>query len=112
MQGVISPTDSRWRDDIAAFEEGDEETSEAAKNRIEGEQRRKRDLMDKGAFTWKPNFFELVDHPYMTADNQPIDTKEEKPHQWRLIQGEKGYWERRKRQDWSDMPYLWGPPEE
>lgn len=37
MHGVIPITDSRWRDDIVYFEEGDEDTSENIKNRIEGE---------------------------------------------------------------------------
>jgi len=28
---------------------------------------------------------------------------------WEMIEGEKGYWARRERGDWSDMPNLWGP---
>ena len=63
MRGVIPISDSRWRDDIVRFEEGDEENSETIKNVIEGEQRRKRNLQDKGLLTHKPLFFEKIDHP-------------------------------------------------
>lgn len=112
MAGVVPITDSRWRDDITLYEEGDEPNAEQAKNRIETEQRRKRSLMEKGQLQHKPLFFEKIDHPQLSQTQHLIKHNEEKPIQYRLITGEKGYWERRKRGDWSDLPYLWGPPDE
>ena len=55
-------------------------------------------------------FFRPVPHPYVTTDM--IDTGDTVPLLYELIENEgdnKGYWERRERQDWSDMPNLWGP---
>ena len=32
--------------------------------------------------------------------------------QWELREDDQGYWEKRKRGDWQDMPNLWGPFED
>ena len=32
--------------------------------------------------------------------------------QYELLEGGNGYWERRERGDWQDMPNLWGPFDE
>lgn len=42
MQGVISPTDSRFRNDVRLMEEGDLDAADIEKVKIEEEQRRKR----------------------------------------------------------------------
>ena len=43
-------------------------------------------------------------------DNSALKTGEDIPIQWLFIMGDKnGYWERRERGDWNDMPKLWGP---
>ena len=62
---------------------------------------------------WQPNFFRAVPHPYIT-NNDNIQTNEEVPIYYQLIQnedgcGNKGYWERRENGEWDDMPNLWGP---
>lgn len=59
----------------------------------------------------KPFFFKEVPHPYLN-NNEILDSKEtSNPVLWQLIEGEgdnKGYWERRENNDWSDMPNLFG----
>lgn len=42
MYGVVSPTDTRWRNDLRLFEEGDWDEADNVKVKIEEEQRRKR----------------------------------------------------------------------
>ena len=42
MNGVVAPTDSRWREDIQLYEEGDVENADRLKVDYEIEQRRKR----------------------------------------------------------------------
>jgi len=46
MEGVVAPTDSRFRQDLRSFEEGRIDESELNKNLIEEEQRRKRREME------------------------------------------------------------------
>ena len=56
----------------------------------------------------KPMFFREVPHPFIT--NQLLTTGQEKPVKYLLVENEedkKGYWERRERKDWGDMPKLW-----
>ena len=62
--------------------------------------------MEEGTIPqWGARFFEEIDHPYL---KEPY-AGEERPKMYRLIQGDRGYWARRERQDWADMPNLWGP---
>lgn len=107
MEGVLPPTDSRFRDDIRIYEEGDAETADKVKCQIEEEQRRKRRLYDKEGRKWQPMFFEEIDHPHLKKGE--LETNEETPKFWRLMQGEKSYWNRRKTGDWKGSPSLWGP---
>lgn len=58
MKGVVAPTDSRWRDDIKYYEEGDADQADKVKFDIEEEQRRKRKLQEAGELKIEPNFFE------------------------------------------------------
>ena len=47
-------------------------------------------------------------HPYLY--NEILDTKENDPIHFELIEGPEGYWERRKNKDWSNLTTnLWGP---
>jgi len=57
MESILPPTDSRFRQDLRLFEEGQIDESEIEKNKIEEEQRRKRRDMDARNETWSPNFF-------------------------------------------------------
>ena len=107
MKGIVSPTDTRFRGDLRLYEEGEAEEADKVKVDIEEEQRRKRRLQEAGE-VWKPNFFEEVPHPFL-KEGHGLPIGEEHPIMWKLIEGEKGYWERRARGDWSDMPNLWGP---
>ena len=108
MHGVVAPTDSRFRMDQRLFEEGQIDEADDEKILIEEEQRRKRKEMKAGE-KWEPNFFRKVDHPYL-KDNTIVDTLEEKPIFYELVEDSPdGYWERRKRGDWSGMPSLFGP---
>ena len=104
MEGVVAPTDSRFREDLRSFEEGRIDESELNKNLIEEEQRRKRREMEQRNETWTPNFFKEVPHPFL-KDNSELKTGEEIPHYYELIKGQKnGYWERRERGDWNGLP--------
>ena len=109
MTGIVAPTDSRFRRDIQFHEAGHFDEAEKAKKEIEEEQRRTRNQM--GNNVWQPKFFVLRKHPYI-KDNKMIATHEDRPAFYDIIEGagdQKGYWERRERGDWSDMPNLWGP---
>ncbi|QLQ80931.1 hypothetical protein HG537_0E02860 [Torulaspora globosa] len=82
----LPPTDSRLRPDIKAYEDGNIQMAETLKLKLEQAQR---DRRSKGSDV-KPKFFE-----------------KSKNNTWKLIQGPNGYWERRKRQDWSGITALW-----
>lgn len=108
MEGYVAPTDSRWRGDLRFFEEGHLEQADIEKINIEQRQRKMRKLMEDGHIPkFKPNFFRQITHPFVRNDELP--TGEEQPLIFELVEGDKGYWERRERQDWSDLPNLWGP---
>lgn len=47
MKGVVSPADSRWRDDLRHYENGDFDQADSTKIDIEEEQRRKRKVFEK-----------------------------------------------------------------
>lgn len=82
----LPPTDSRLRPDIKAYEQGHVDEAESLKLKLEQAQRERR---SKGLDV-KPKFFEKT-----------------KSGSWKLIQGPNGYWERRKRRDWSGVTELW-----
>ena len=110
MSDVICPTDTRFRPDLRAYEEGEVETAELAKVEIEEEQRRKRRHYEQIGKTWEPKFFRKVNHPFLKPQ-QGLSTKidEEIPYMYKLIEGDQGYWEKRKKGDWKDSQQLWGP---
>ena len=108
MEGVVAPTDTRWRDDVRLLEEGDDDGSEQAKVKIEEEQRRTRREMEKNKQVHVPRFFEQINHPHIRADTK-VNHLEKQPCMWIVKEGELGYWERRKNGNWADMPRLYGP---
>jgi oxysterol-binding protein-related protein 3/6/7 len=108
MQDMVSPTDSRFRQDLRLYEEGQADSADEAKILIEEEQRRKRAHFEETGEQWEPRFFRKVEHPFLRKGDAMVKTiKEDEPVMWELIEGENGYWERRKRGDWADMPRLW-----
>ena len=109
MEGIIAPTDSRWRNDLRYFEEDLMEEADNEKVIIEDEQRRKRKIFETNKKEWKPYFFEEVPHPFLRKQNELNILN---PIQYKLIENkgdQKGYWERRQKGDWKDLPNLWGP---
>ncbi|EDO14828.1 hypothetical protein Kpol_339p15 [Vanderwaltozyma polyspora DSM 70294] len=85
-KGNIPPTDSRLRPDIRAYENGEIDKAEKLKLELEQMQR---DRRNEGKDV-KPQYFKKV------SDNK-----------WEFIRGKNGYWDRRKRHDWSNVVPLW-----
>ena len=69
MEGVVAPTDSRWRNDLRYFEEDLMEEADNEKVLIEEEQRRKRKFYENNKQEWKPLFFEAIPHPFLRKEN-------------------------------------------
>mmetsp|Transcript_10612 Transcript_10612/g.16197 ORF Transcript_10612/g.16197 Transcript_10612/m.16197 type:complete len:211 (-) Transcript_10612:56-688(-) len=111
MEGALPRTDCRFRRDMRLYEEGKVDEADAVKLTIEEQQRKVRKEIEEGTQEpWQPKFFKKTEHPYLTSRAE-LNTNEleDPPIHYELITGEKGYWERRKRGDWEDMPNLWGP---
>lgn len=85
-QGHIPPTDSRLRPDLRLYEDGNVEEAEALKLKLEQDQRERR----QNSQDVKPQYFERVS-----------DT------QWKFIEGQRGYWERRRIKEWDGLVPLW-----
>ena len=103
MTGVIAPTDSRFRMDQRLYEEGQIEEADVEKQQIEELQRNTRKaIVDGERGPWECKFFEEIEHPFLKQGQ--LQTNEEVPLMWKLIDGEKGYWARRNRGDWGDLP--------
>ncbi|EER35606.1 conserved hypothetical protein [Candida tropicalis MYA-3404] len=94
-RGKMAPTDSRNRPDLQAYEKGDVDNAEDLKNKLEQDQRVRRKEMEEAGTVHVPKFFRQ-------KGNGPVDESE-----WEFIQGEKSYWNRRKRGDWEDLLQLW-----
>ena len=58
-----------------------------------------------------PKFFKEIDHPFIKKPCEFIQNCD-KPFCYELIKGQNGYWERRERQDWKDLPNIFGPFDE
>ncbi|CCK68891.1 oxysterol-binding protein related protein OSH3 KNAG_0B04570 [Huiozyma naganishii CBS 8797] len=85
-KGQLPPTDSRLRPDVKAYEAGDIETAETLKLQLEQKQRERR---QRG---------EDVEPQYFVKSSSKT---------WQYKRGPDSYWERRKRQDWSNVVPLW-----
>ncbi|QBM86023.1 Pleckstrin-likey domain-containing protein [Metschnikowia aff. pulcherrima] len=96
-KGFLPPTDSRFRPDMQAYEEGKVNEAEALKQKVEeGQRRRRKDLEEKG-LSHQPMFF------------QQVDGEPDKPDsgEWIYKNGKLSYWERRKAHNWAGVPEIW-----
>ncbi|RPD81820.1 hypothetical protein L226DRAFT_528057 [Lentinus tigrinus ALCF2SS1-7] len=81
LEGRLPPTDSRYRPDVRALENGDLDTAESEKQRLEEMQRERRNCGEERA----PRWFKQVGDEWIYAG---------------------GYWEQRQR-GWTDVEPLW-----
>ncbi|XP_053186704.1 oxysterol-binding protein-related protein 1-like [Scomber japonicus] len=88
MEGVIPPTDSRFRPDIKAMENGDIDLASAEKKRLEEKQRTARKDRSKSTQEWKNRWFQQGPNPYTKAQD------------WIYL---KGYWDR----NYTQMPEIY-----
>ncbi|KAK0846504.1 Oxysterol-binding protein 3 [Friedmanniomyces endolithicus] len=89
--GHLPPTDSRLRPDQLALEKGDVDEAETMKAKLEERQRARRKVLAGLGQEWKPLFFENV--------------AEDDEEAW-MLKESGGYWERRAKGDWGDVPQL------
>jgi len=82
----LPPTDSRFRPDQKAMEEGNMEFADEEKARIEADQRTRRKAREEKGQDWVPKWFE--------ADGD----------EWKY---KGGYWEARAKKDWGESEKLW-----
>ncbi|KAH3918704.1 hypothetical protein HBI56_024810 [Parastagonospora nodorum] len=88
----IPPTDSRFRPDQKALEDGDLDKAEALKARLEERQRARRRVMEEHGEEWRPKWFSKV---------EAVELGDEEV--WRLKGGKEGYWESRERGEWEGV---------
>lgn len=60
---VLAPTDSRWRPDQRALENGDLKLAASEKNRLEEKQRAVRRYREKNKIEYAPKYFEEKEDP-------------------------------------------------
>ena len=66
MNGVVAPTDSRFRMDQRYWEEGKMNEADVEKARLEVKQRASRKVRADTGEEWSPQFFrEVKDHPHL-----------------------------------------------
>ncbi|KAF2036683.1 hypothetical protein EK21DRAFT_52023 [Setomelanomma holmii] len=90
----LPPTDSRYRSDQKALEEGDLDRAEALKARLEERQRARRRVMEEHGEEWRPRWFSRVEGVELGGDEEEV---------WRLRGGKEGYWECRERGMWEGV---------
>jgi hypothetical protein len=91
----IAPTDSRYRPDQRALEDGDLDRAEGLKARLEERQRARRRVMEDHGEEWKPRWFTKI-----SADEAAQVGEDEV---WRLRSGKEGYWECRQNNRWEGV---------
>ena len=91
----IPITDTRLRPDQRAWEDGDLDTAEALKARLEERQRARRRVMEEHNEEWKPKWFTKAKAEEAAA----LDDEEV----WRLKGGKDGYWESREAGRWEGV---------
>jgi hypothetical protein len=80
MEGVVAPTDSRFRGDLRLYEEGFVEDADEVKLRIEEKQRALRKKIEENEMPpWKPMFFREVKHPFLKPEDQLGPLRDEDP---------------------------------
>ncbi|KAF2830712.1 hypothetical protein CC86DRAFT_166432 [Ophiobolus disseminans] len=93
--GHVAPTDSRFRPDQKALEDGDLDRAEALKARLEERQRSRRRVMEEHGESWRPRWFNKVEN----GEAEALGEEEV----WRLKSGKEGYWECRERGQWEGV---------
>ncbi|GEQ66552.1 hypothetical protein JCM33374_g215 [Metschnikowia sp. JCM 33374] len=96
-KGKLPPTDSRFRPDMQAYENGNVKEAEALKQEVEEGQRLRRKTYEDSGRKYEPLFFKQVG-----GDPEKPDTGE-----WLYKSGGLSYWERRKTQNWDGVQELW-----
>jgi len=93
LQSVVAPTDSRWRPDQRALEEGNLILAAKEKERLEVKQRKVRKYNEKNGIEHVPAYFveEFNEHDQKTY--------------W--IYNKKYYEQDRKKKNWSHLPDLY-----
>ena len=91
-KGFIPFTDSRFRPDVQAYENGDIKKAESLKLEVEQMQRDRRKVLSDANQVHKPSFF-------LKAGEEEMD--------YEIIRGEDSYWNRRKQQNWEGLTQLW-----
>ena len=92
---TIPPTDSRLRSDQRALEDGDVDSAEQEKVRLEEGQRERRREYESAGKHWIPRWFEKVDDNATAGDGTEVV--------WHLKMGKDGYWDERSRGTWSGV---------
>ena len=92
LASILPPTDSRFREDQRALENGDIKKAAEVKNNIEQSQRKIRKQWEKDGREFKPKYFvESVD-----------EISKEKCYIFNRL-----YWEDREKGDWSRIEKMW-----
>lgn len=92
LEKKIAPTDSRFRPDLRAYENGDIDLGAKEKHRLEEKQREVRKIRNENNETWNPLFFEEV------VDEDTGD---------RFFKFNDNYWLKRAKGSWSDSPDIY-----
>lgn len=100
-KGKLPITDSRFRPDQRALEDGDLDRAEELKVQVEEGQRKRRKQMEERNEEWKPRWFTKVEG----ADGGGGGHEDVV---WKLKSGKDGYWEERATGDWSRTVPIFG----
>jgi len=92
LKKVIAPTDSRFRPDQRAYENGDIKLASIEKNRLEEKQRTSRKEMEKKKIEYKPVYFVLSVDPITKEKNYIFNGK---------------YWIDREKGNWAHLPNIY-----
>ncbi len=91
MKPNLPPSDTRWRPDQRALENGELDKAGAEKHRLEEKQRARRKQMEAAGESHKIAYFEQYTCPYSG----------EKAYRYKG-----GYWEDKEKRNWGHMPDL------
>lgn len=106
-EGRLPPTDSRLRPDQRRSEEGDLDTAEEVKGKLEEAQRKRRKVIEEMGKEWKPRWFERRGRKGGEGDGvgdgegEGEGEGEGDQESWVAKGGREGYWECRARGDWG-----------
>ena len=92
-EGKLAITDTRFRRDQRAVEDGDLDTAEEWKAKLEDAQRNRRKEMEARGTDWKSRWFVKAE----SAEEQGLGLE------WRLKTGREGYWEERAKGTWTGV---------